>query len=182
VAIVDVQPWLESLGRSMTAIQFSGPCGHGKTTHLLAIHAALPHSAYVYLPPDGPKPPIPDVRPLLIDEAQRLAFTQRRRILRQGGPLVLGTHDDLSRPLRRHGFSVVSVDLSENGSPDKLVQILNQRIEASRMTLAPVPRINNELALNLHRQWGANVRRIEQHLYDQFQYAAEKGLPWPPAS
>lgn len=182
LAVVEVQSWLELLSSPATAIQFMGPCGHGKTTHLLAIQRALPRSVYVYLPPDGPQPPIPAQRPLLIDEAQRLSFRQRRRVFSQGGAFVLGTHDDLTKHLQRHGLEVVTVDVAADHSPERLMHVLNRRIEASRLTATAVPRIHPQHALNLHRQWGANIRQIEQHLYDQFQDAAEKGLSWPPAN
>jgi hypothetical protein len=182
LAVVEVEPWLGLLRCRSTAIQFIGPCGHGKTTHLLAILKGMPESTYVYLPPDGPQPAIPCDRPLLIDEAQRLTFRQRRRVFRKGGPLVLGTHEDLANPLQSFGFDVLTVHVAADQSVDKLTSILTQRIEASRLSSAPVPRIPRQLVLNLYRQCGSNVRLIEQILYDQFQHAAEKGLPWPPAT
>lgn len=182
LAVVDVETWVELLNCRTMALQFIGPCGHGKTTHLLAILKAMPDSRYVYLPPDGCQPQIPQERPLLIDEAQRLTFLQRRRVFRQGGPLVLGTHEDLTNPLQSFGFKVLTVQVAADQSIDKLMSILTMRIEASRLSSEPVPRIPPQLVLNLHRQCGSNVRQIEQILYDQFQDAAEKGLPWPPVT
>jgi hypothetical protein len=183
LAVVDMAPWLELLGQPDAAIQFLGPRGNGKTTHLLALERSLPSATYVYLPEDEPLPPIPDQRPLLIDEAQRLTASQRRRAFRVGGPLALGTHDDLNADLRRYGFTrVITVDVARTHSPHHLADLLNRRIEASRLGNASVPRVDLTHAVTLLRNWGTNIRQIEQHLYDQFQDAVHKGLPWPPAN
>lgn len=182
LAVVKAQRWLEAIRHPTTALQFLGPGGNGKTTHLLAIERLLPKAAYVYLPEAGPTPPIPDQRPLLIDEAQRLRPNQRRRIFRRGGPLVLGTHEDLSKQLDRYGLQVIHINVAAEQSPERLMQILNLRIEASRITRAAVPHIDRPFAVRLQRQWGSDIRKIEHYLYDQFQDAVQKGLPWPPAS
>src|SRR5262249_43157873 len=78
LALVDVEQHLAELRQGRTALQFLGPCGHGKTTHLLALQRELDEAVYIYLPEDGPQPPIPAIRPLLLDEAQRLSSWQRR--------------------------------------------------------------------------------------------------------
>lgn len=178
LAMVDVQRWVEFL-RGPAAVQFVGPCGRGKTTHLLAIRRRLPSAVYLLLPETGPRPAMPDQRPLLIDEAQRLGFWQRRRVFAAGGPLALGTHGDLGPALRRSGLEVVTVELAAEGSPERLAQILNRRIEASRLTPAAVPRIELAHAVSLRDRFGSDVRQIEHHLYLQFQDAAQKGVPWP---
>ena len=182
LAVVETQPWVDFLRRPATAVQFIGPCGHGKTTHLLAIARSTPDAVYVHIPEVGPRPATPKRRPLLIDEAQRLGFWQRHRVFSRGGPLVLGTHDDLSRSLRRSGLDVVTVDVAADRSPERLMLILNRRIEASRLTAADTPRIDLAHAVSLRREFGSDMSKMEQHLYLQFQQAAKKGLPWPPAS
>lgn len=171
VAVVDVQPWLEALRHPRAVVQFIGPCGHGKTTHLLALQRQLPGASYVYLPEDAPRPPVPGQRPLLIDEAQRLGYWQRRRVFRRGGSLALGTHDDLTRPLRRFQLNVITVDVAADRSPERLLRILNRRIDASRLTNAGVPYLGLEQVLALQRHFGSDIRRIEYHLYEQFQHA-----------
>jgi hypothetical protein len=181
LAVVDTQHWLAEMATPSTALQFIGPQGHGKTTHLLAIQRKLPHAAYVYLPEDSPLPPILDNRPLLIDEAQRLPRRQRRTVFRAGGPLVLGTHDDLTNELQDSGLRVVTVCVARNLSPEQLMRMLNKRIEASRITAASVPRIERPQAQALLGKRGTSIREIEQELYDQFQYAVQRGMPWPPA-
>jgi energy-coupling factor transporter ATP-binding protein EcfA2 len=182
LAVLDPRQWLVVLSEPGAVLQFVGPSGGGKTTHLLALARCLPDAEYVYLPEDGPRPAIPARRPLLIDEAQRLSRAERRLVFHAGGPLALASHDDLAAALRRHGLAVTTVNVAQQRSPAQLAQILNRRIEASRLGLGQVPRVDDRHALTLLRFFGTDIRAIEQHLYAEFQHAAQKGLPWPPAS
>lgn len=179
LAVVDVAPWIELLKSAATVLQFIGEKGHGKTTHLLAIHRAIPDASYVYLPEEGPPPSIPSTRPLLVDEAQRLGRFVRWRVFRRGGPLVLGTHRDFTAELRKAGLQVVTVDVEAQQSPERLAQILNQRITASCLANAEVPRITIDQAKELQRRFGGDIRAVESHLYDLFQSAAQKEITWP---
>jgi hypothetical protein len=192
LAVVDCREWVAILSQSNTAVQFLGPCGHGKTTHLLALAQALLESipesspesflraAYVYLPPSGPRPKIPRTRPLFIDEAQRLGWWERRQVFTAGGPLVLGSHEDLRPALERAGMRVVTVEVANGTTPERLVEIANRRVEASRLDAGPVPRIELPQAIELRRQHGCDIRRIEDDLYRHFQQLAEGMTPWQP--
>jgi hypothetical protein len=182
LAVVDVAPWLDALRQPSTVVQFIGPKGSGKTTHLLAIERYLPAARYVYLLEDGPIPVIPLARPLLIDEAQRLSLRQRKTMFNAGGPLVLGTHEDLSREARRAGLEVVTEHVAAEHTPERLALILNRRIEASRISDATVPRIDIAHARDLMQNPALSIRDIEQSLYDNFQKAAQTGSPWPPVT
>lgn len=180
MAVVLIERWLPLLRDPRTAVQFIGPCGHGKTTHLLAIERGLPGATYIYLPEVGVRPIIPIWRPLLIDEAQRLSYWQRRRVFKLGGPLVLGTHEDLTSPLRRHGLKVTTVEVAADQSPQRLKNILNRRIEASRLSdSSEVPSISLDHVLALQTKFGSDIRRMEHYLYDHFQLAARNGWPCP---
>ena len=188
LAVVDCREWVATLSQPNTAVQFLGPCGHGKTTHLLALAQALaqsfpesfPQADYVYLPPSGTRPKIARTRPLLIDEAQRLGWWQRRQVFAAGGPLVLGSHEDLRPALERAGLRVVTVDVADGTTPERLVEIANRRVEASRLDAGPVPRIELPQAIELRRQHGCDVRRIEDDLYRHFQQLAKGMTPWQP--
>jgi hypothetical protein len=182
LAVVEVERWVDLLGDQGRAVQFMGQAGDGKTTHLLALQRSLPGAVYAYLPEDGPHPPIPLRRPLLIDEAQRLSRGQRGRIFVFGGPLVLGTHADLSRELRQAGLAVVTYNVGADRSPRQLARILNARIEASRLSDSPVPRIDAAHAARLLANVRHSIRDIEQLLYDDFQTAVQNGMPWPTAN
>lgn len=180
LAVVDVRPWVDALQDPAVVVQFIGPCGHGKTTHLLALARALPGAGYVYLPLTGRHPPLPGQRPLLIDEAQRLGRWRRRRVLAGGGPLVLGTHVDLAPHVVRAGLQVITVRVAADRSAERLMQILNRRIEASRLEAGPVPRIELPQAIELRRRYGGDIRRIEHHLYWQFQQRVMGEASWQP--
>lgn len=183
LALIDVEACLERLAHDRSALQIIGPCGHGKTTHLLAIERAVDRCGYVYFPEDGAQPPLPCDRPLLVDEAQRLGWRRRRQLLRSSGPLVLGTHVDMSRELRRAGFEVFTIDVAIPKSPAALQRIFNRRIEASRLAgglavageVQPHPLcLTLDDVVALQQQFGSNIRRIEHYLYEVFQRLAEK--------
>jgi hypothetical protein len=125
---------------------------------------------------------VPANRPLLLDEVQRLTFRQRRSVFKCGGPLVLGTHVDYSQELQSAGLKVTTVDVAADQSPERLVRILNARIESSRISNEPVPCIEDSWARSLLRQFSGNIREIERFLYDDFQTAAQTGSPWPNAT
>jgi hypothetical protein len=171
-AVVDCAPLCEWLDADRRAVQFIGDCGRGKTTRLLAIAECCPHAAYVYLPPVGLRPDIPPGRPLLIDEAQRLPWRWRRRVWRRGGPLVLGTHVDLARSLRRFGYEVRTVDVAAELNPRLLRNVLNRRIELARLDERTTPRATDADARALISRFGNDVRTMERYLYDRIQRCA----------
>ncbi|HAC89496.1 MAG TPA: hypothetical protein DCF63_02525 [Planctomycetaceae bacterium] len=182
LALVDVDQWRVALEDSRTVLQFIGPCGYGKTTHLLAIEKCCPSFRYIYLPEQSPRPVVPDERPLMIDEAQRLGFWRLRRVLTLGGPLVLATHVDHSAAIARAGLRCLTVDVTLSGSVGRLKEILNRRVEASRLREGDLPVITDHQASHLQSRWGGNIRGIEHFLFEQFQRCALEGLSWPIAS
>jgi hypothetical protein len=181
LAVVDIARWQPHFQDDQSVLQFLGHCGHGKTTHLLAIRRVLPNAEYIYLPEDRPLPTISNRRPVIIDEAQRLSFWELRRVLKAGGPLIVGTHDDLSKAIRRAGLNVTTFNVAADSSSEQLQEILNRRIEASRLGNGTVPRISSENAVRLRNAFGSDVRAIEQFLYEQFQQHARELRHWPPA-
>ncbi len=180
LAVVDVNLWRNHLANAKSVLQFLAPSGHGKTTHLLAIRRELPEFQYVYLPEHGPRPAVPRQRPMMVDEAQRLSFFQLKRVLANGGPLVFGTHHDLSQAIVRAGLEPYTVDVQQTNSVDRLREALNRRIDASRHGDGAVPRISHEQAIGLWACYGPDMRAIEHYLFEQFQRHAVERLPWPP--
>ncbi|QDT02424.1 hypothetical protein K227x_08000 [Rubripirellula lacrimiformis] len=169
LAIVDLQfldPWI---GKRHRAVQFVGDCGRGKTTRMLAIAHQWAGSCYVYLPEDGPTPPIPMADLLLIDEAQRLPGKLRRRVFATGMPLVLATHRDLSRSLARQGYQVHTESIGDGNDVRLIQQILNARIEAARWKSSPVPEVTLRDAEALFARFGSDIRQLEHFLYDRIQ-------------
>jgi hypothetical protein len=183
LAVVEgLDDWLRALTNERAAIQFVGDCGFGKTTHLLAIEKRLPGAAYVYYPETGHRPSLPCVRPVLVDEADRMGWWQHARLLRGGGPIVIGTHMDYSWRLRLAGFHVLNVNVELPPKPCLLAKILNRRIEASRLVeTLPVPLVDAGFAEQLQRRFDSNLRRIEHFLYERFQLSISEQTPWPPA-
>lgn len=196
LALIDVEFCLAHLENPQFVLQIIGPCGHGKTTHLIAIERALQvrnrPSDYIYFPEDGTQPPLPKARPLLVDEAQRVGWWRMRQLLARSGPLVLATHVDLTERCVQAGFTVQTLDLSVARSPEQLRAILNHRIESSRtpLTLQELQQGRGEHPLcfsidqvvELQCRFGSNIRTIEHHLYKVFQRTAERGEPWQPAN
>jgi hypothetical protein len=181
LAVADIGPWLNLLTNHSSVVQFVGECGRGKTTHLLALSKQLPTARFIYIPEKGPSPSLPDFRPLIVDEAQRLSHRKRNQLARVGGPLVLGSHCDYTHELQRYGLVVHTVFVAERVTPSAIYTILNHRIEASRHQLGQVPSISMQFAVRLFERFGTDMRGIEHYLYSQFQAYALEQRPWPPA-
>lgn len=221
LAVVETASLLAFLEQTQTVVQFLGDCGFGKTTHLLALRMAIHRRSgnaqtasegIVYFPEGGPRPSIPNGRPLFIDEAQRMSWLQRQNLLRRAGPIVLTSHSDLSAYFLRAGFQVLSVNVGAAKSPQQLAEILNLRLDASRLArsheptdqrahfpaASNAPHCRNTLmprvgpcvcaplaepyCAQLLNRFGSNLRRMEEYLYETIQWCVWENQPWPPAS
>jgi len=177
LAVVDASQIADQVSGDHTAIQFIGDCGRGKTTRMLALARWLADASYVYLPEDEPCPSIAFGRPLLIDEAQRLPKRVRKQVFATGLPLVLATHRDLARSLRRFGYTVTTQQIGNDNTPDLICELLNRRIQASCIDSAQaVPRLSLAVARGLFDRFGSDIRAIESYLYDVVQ-AQTSGSP-----
>jgi hypothetical protein len=136
---------------------------------MLVLQQAIASATYVYLPEDQPCPAIPEGNPLLIDEAQRLPRRVRGRVFASGLPLVLATHRDLFRPLRRAGYQVHTELIGRANDESLIYEFLNRRIEASRLERGPVPRLPLRDASVLADRFGSDFRGIEGYLYERVQ-------------
>lgn len=174
LAVVDWDAFAIHVGKPGTAVQFVGDCGRGKTTRLMAIGRRFPGSSYVYLPENEPTPPIPMGDPLLIDEGQRLSRSVRRVLFSSGISLVIATHRDLTRPLRRHGYRVYTHSIGGGNDAEQVCKILNARIAASqRDPVSQSDRVRGVTMIEagrLVKQFGSDVRAIEHHLYERVQH------------
>jgi hypothetical protein len=176
LAVVEVDHCVQRLKRARYAVQFLGGQGRGKTTHLLAILRAVPGAAYVWVDERG-RARIPQGRPLLIDEIQRLPHRRRRRLWRRMVPLALGTHEDLREELARDGYEVETVHAAAGLDAGRLARILNRRIEFFRRDPGPLPRIERETAQAMIDRFGDDLRAIQWHLYERFQNLSEGCRP-----
>ena len=173
LAVVDVQFIANTITENQTAVQLIGECGRGKTTHMLALQRVLPASSYSYLPEDRPCPGIAVGRPILIDEAQRLSKRAMQTVFSSGIPLVLATHRDLERSLRKFGYRVYTAEIGTQNDAQRIHCAMNLRIKASRLDdQAAVPELSIGDAQWLQARFGSDLRAIETYLYDQIQTQA----------
>jgi hypothetical protein len=174
-ALAVVEPALleraRELRRGGQALLFLGDCGRGKSTHLHALHALHPSAPLTYVGP-GERPRIPAAPVVFLDEVQRLSSRRRARLFRRRASFVLGSHQDHGAELERAGLRVTTVRV---GGVDahRLEHILARRIEAARRAPGPVPRIPRDTLEALTRQFGDDLRAIEDHLYGVFQALEE---------
>lgn len=174
MAIVDLSPAIAHLdakrpdGRA-AVVQVLGDKGFGKTTHLLSLSAYYGNSAYVYIA-EGERGRIPETgEPLLIDEAQRLTTLQRIRLFRSPRTLVLGTHRDFTAHLKRSGRMVLSLAAERHTTPERILMILNTRIQSVRRSDGPTPSVSIDTVMRLYKQFGPDLRSIQHSLYEVFQ-------------
>jgi hypothetical protein len=90
-------------------------------------------------------------------------------VFASGYPLALATHQDLSRSLRKYGYTVHTEQIGEGNSPELVRQLLNRRIEASRLSDGPIPELSLEHAERLVRDFGSDIRSMENKLYERLQ-------------
>ena len=169
LAVIDTAPLLEHLARPRAVLQLIGEKGHGKTTHLLALKDCFSAAGYVHFP-EGKRPPVPEGNPLILDEAQRIPWWQRRQLFQRPVPLILGTHRDFTRQLQRMGRDVKTVQAGDKTDRQQLDKLVRQRIEFARRDPGPVPTVPLATIDQLLDQHGDDIRAIEGHLYDLFQH------------
>lgn len=168
LAIVCVDEVIALLKDPRQVVQYIGEKGHGKTTHLLKIREAFPCCGYVHIP-EGERRPVPDGEPVLIDEAQRLTFWQRKSLFRDRRPLVLGTHRDFQAELQKAGRVVTTIAACGHTSLQRLRQIVNDRIEFARRGPGPIPSVSDHALKKLLQTREGDIRSMLQVLYDRFQ-------------
>lgn len=168
LALVDVDFFVEQLRRGPFRVQFLGECGAGKTTHLLAIRKHFPDAPYFHFAEGAPIPKIPQAPLMFLDETQRLPRPLLKSLLSQKTSLVMATHRNHSRILRRGGVPFESIKL--NGLSDEKLQIwIESRVEAVRRQPGAIPQLEPHAATKLRQKFGRDVRAIEDHLYEVFQ-------------
>lgn len=165
---IEVAPWLERLREPGFALQITGECGRGKTTHLLALRQSFPNAPHLYRPEDEPSPRVPHAPLLFLDEMQRFSAWTRGRLLRRSASFVIGTHGDHRAEFRRAGLDYGTLEL-RGLSPERLRVILERRVEAARRAPGPVPTFEPATIHALIEHFGDDLRSIQDHLYEVFQ-------------
>jgi hypothetical protein len=173
LAIVELKAALDHLQsgyrKRPPVLQVIGDKGFGKTTHLLSIATHFPSASYIHIP-EGEYANIPvDGEPLLIDEAQRLTLWQRLWLFRSRRTLILGTHRDFRQHLTWAGRAVLTLDAARHTTPERVEQILNDRIRSVRRSSDSIPTVTRATAGTLFTLHGNDLRSIQHHLYEVFQ-------------
>lgn len=154
--------------RRFQPVQIIADVGHGKTTHLLALAHRVANALYEYVPCGSNSfhsRPGPD-QLFLLDEAQRVRRSHLRSLCRFHPWLVFGTHEDLSpwcpHPLRTLQLTTLSLE--------KLQQVVQARLLWARdPAIGDPPLVSAALLEELRSRHGANIRAIEDELYNRYQ-------------
>jgi hypothetical protein len=119
--------------------------------------------------PEGERAAVPDGSPILVDEAQRLTWRQRRRLFPERRPLVLGTHRDFESALLRAGRNVRTIQVQKYTTAERICELLNRRIEHARRSSLPVPSIRPATVQQLQERFGSDVRAMLGWMYERFE-------------
>lgn len=164
--------WLHNASEPGTRVlQFLGPCGHGKSSHLHYLSRHIANTAYLYIPPERIVPPWKHLSGwILVDEIDRAPWWVRRQMIRSRRVLAVGTHRDLASHFHRNGIETRTVSVSNLKDVSRVEQILNLRIQSSVFDRTrPAPCITRQEAEELVLKFGDDLRAIEDTLYEQYQ-------------
>lgn len=176
VAVVEVEPLAGLLQARLDAgprlpplaVQLVGPPGCGKSTWLRALRGRCPEAPTVAWSAERGWPPMPAGPLLFVDDAHLLPWRLRAR-LRDRRALVLATHRDLEKMLRRRGYDVRTLDVPSLATGPRLRRIVDRRIEHARRAPGPVPHIPDGDLEALLRRHGPDLRAVLDTLYDRIQ-------------
>jgi hypothetical protein len=170
---LDAAVYAARLRRPGTAIQFLGPSGRGKTSHLMALRGYFPAAPYFHIGRGEPVPPFPAAAILFIDEMQRVPRRQRRTLFARRASYVVGSHVDHRREFARARLDYEVIVLGAVTAP-RLQAILNRRITvARRHPHGPVPTFTLAAVEMLRACCGADQWAMNGILYDLFETLAD---------
>jgi hypothetical protein len=170
---------------SRSHLQLLGPMGSGKTTALrwlAARYAAQGVSAcYEYLA-EGERRFVTDlagVGVFLLDEAQRLSWRERRRLVGVGENgrlrLILSSHEDLTPLFWRRGLPLETVWLTEELTLDHCRAVWQRRLDYFALPGRERVGLGETAVVYLYHTFGQNLREAEYFLYEVWQRQAEVG-------
>lgn len=159
-------------------LQILGEMGRGKTSTLLGLaqqsRRAGRLAAYEYLTigQDSFNTPLPGLNVFLLDEAQRLRASERRRLLAAAQAnvrVILGSHEDLTPLFAAAGLRLSTARL-DNFGPAHLAAVLERRLAAAALpNAASLVTLDPSGLAYLTATFGTNLRGIERFLYEVFQ-------------
>jgi len=172
-SIVDIEHLVAPLRLPNVAVQFLADHGRGKTTHLRKLHQEFSDAPYIKLYIDEKLPVFPKSRLTFIDSFENANKSRRKKIYKKTNSLAFTTHSDLTDELEKRGYKVVTERVSCN-SNEKLLNILNTRIEIARNGSGDLPLLNMEKVTQLRENFGDDIRAMQYQLYEEYQLLKEK--------
>ncbi len=184
VRLAVLHPQVEAaLAAGFEHLQVLGEKGHGKTTTLLAIEAHFKakgqRTAYEHLEVDEYRytTQLEALDLFCLDEAQRLTPVERVRLLEtllkeKSLHVVLGSHEDFGPAFARRGLTLTTLQF-ETVPLAQVEAVVGRRL--SYFALAPdqpTVKPTSEAIAALYARFGADMRKIEQALYEAYQVAA----------
>lgn len=181
VSDVPLVPILERLSRppkeGRYAVEFLGPCGHGKSTHLELIHAHFRSMPFTMLRPEEKNPPVPRARIVFLDESQLLSRWQRWHLFRRPAHFVLGTHESHVAELEARGIDVFHHEVGRLDSDafwSRVITLVERRLRwASRRGHDSPPQVPVHILKDIIDRHGQHLRGIQDELYDHYQDLAD---------
>ena len=153
---------------SRSFVQFIGPKGAGKTSHLLRwqSHTGGP---YLHVPPDLRRWRVPPQAPIAYwDEADRIPGPWLLGSLwcaaRMASTVVVGTHRDLGAQARRFGFNVHTIELEQITAAD-VIAWAQARIDAVGLDAQPTLKLEPERADGVAAQAQGSWRAVATALH-----------------
>ncbi len=169
----DLSTIAAQLKQNKFAVQFLGDHGRGKSTHLIALHAYFAQSDYLqFHEQETPilQQVISDIA--FFDSFDVLSKKQRKKIYQQVRSFACTTHTQLDTELRRAGFTIHNIHISQTDSL-QIHRILNTRIESVRRNTAAIPHIPLSSIHTLQSRFKDDIRSMELYLYDVFSQLQE---------
>jgi hypothetical protein len=182
VSDVPLESIIEKLSRTPSegrfAVEFLGPCGHGKSTHLELLHAHFRDMPMTMLRPEEPIPPIPQAGIVFLDESQLLSRWQRWRLFRRPSHFVLGTHESHVAELGARDIEVFHHEvgrLAPEAFWTRVTAFVERRLRwASRRGAPTPPQVPTRILKDIIARHGQHLRAIQDELYDHYQALADQ--------
>ena len=177
----------ETLARSIVHLQLLGGEGHGKTTALLMLADRFRREgrrvAYEHIEIGKTEfaTSFDSLDVFLLDEADRLSERERNRLLNVlsfdgcGLRSFLSSHEDLTLRFARSGLPLATLRL-DTTTLTHVAAVIRRRLAYFALEPdAPGATVSPDAIACLHQTFGADVRAIEQTLYEVFQRRRERG-------
>jgi hypothetical protein len=179
-AVIDAE-WIELailpdfIPTDFIHLQILGDKGRGKTTALLKLSSLFDQAAYEHLEVDQDRfiTRLDGLSIFLLDEAQRLNARERERLFSKikdtGLRVVLGSHEDYSPRFAKHGWPLTTVRL-ETVPRAHVAAVIRRRLNYFALrSEQPALDLTPAAIAYLHQQYGADLRLIENVLYEVFE-------------